>query len=341
MSRLEIFAVDPHDPASFDPWWQAYHDAEAHGRGEHATIWRLEELRPLLQDPGRRRWMAGWSGLVDGRVVTTGWLGTPLLDNPDRAELAVTTLPEHGRRGHAGAMLVHLEQVAADRGRTVLVGESAWAYDAGPDGTGTPGRELARAHGYDLALGDVQRRLGLPVPAGLLDELEAEAAAHHPTYTLRSWVGPVPDELVADVAEVSAALMTEAPTGALDLEPEAPDVDALREDEALMLKQGRVRYGTVALDAAGRVAAYTDLGTTVHEPGRAYQWGTLVRRADRGHRLGLAVKVANLRLLQRERPDMVRVTTYNAEVNEHMIGVNERLGFEPVERLGEFQKRLT
>ena len=46
---------------------------------------------------------------------------------------------------------------------------------------------------------------------------------------------------------------------------------------------------------------WTDLATTIHEPGRAYQWGTLVDRAHRGHRLGVAVKVANLRLLQRER----------------------------------------
>ena len=30
--------------------------------------------------------------------------------------------------------------------------------------------------------------------------------------------------------------------------------------------------------------------------------------------------------------------TWNAEVNEHMIGINERLGFRPVERMGEFQK---
>ena len=86
------------------------------------------------------------------------------------------------------------------------------------------------------------------------------------------------------------------------------------------------------------MVAYSDLATTVHEPGKAYQWGTLVRQDARGHRLGLAVKVANLRLLQRERPDVRELITYNAEVNSHMIGVNERLGFVPVARLGEFQK---
>ena len=56
--------------------------------------------------------------------------------------------------------------------------------------------------------------------------------------------------------------------------------------------------------------------------------------------VGLGVKVANLRLLQRERSDIVRLTTYNAGVNAHMIGVNDALGFRPVARLGDFQKKL-
>ncbi len=339
MSDLEIVPVDPSDPASFDPWWRSYHDAEAADRGATATIWKLEELRAFMQDEGRRTWRAGWSGIVDGEVVTTGFLTMSMLDNLNRAGVAVTTIDGHRRHGYATAMLALLEQVARDRGRSVLGGEAYWPYAAGPDGAGASGREFARAHGYELALGDIQRRLNLPVADGLLDELAAEASGHHESYTLRSWVGPVPEELVAEIAEMDAAVMTEAPTGELDLEPQAPDVAALREDERLLVKQGRTKYSTVALDPAGRAAAFTDLVTTIYEPARAYQWGTLVVRAHRGHRLGLAVKVANLRQLQCERPDLVQLTTFNAEVNEHMIGVNERLGFVPVERLGEFQKR--
>jgi len=65
----------------------------------------------------------------------------------------------------------------------------------------------------------------------------------------------------------------------------------------------------------------------VHESERAYQWGTLVSPAHRGHRLGLAIKVANLRLLQRTHPQITTVVTYNADVNAHMVAVNERLGY--------------
>ena len=134
--------------------------------------------------------------------------------------------------------------------------------------------------------------------------------------------------------------MTEAPTGELDVEPEIADVDgAPRAARRCWPSRAAPSTCTVALDGRRRVAAYTDLVTTIHEPDRAYQWGTLVRRAHRGHRLGLAVKIANLRQLQAGRSDLGQLTTFNAEVNEHMIGVNERLGFVPVERLGEFQKQ--
>lgn len=145
MTELGIVAVDPFDATSFEPWWRAYHDAEAHDRGPNATIWQLEELRAQMQDDGRRMWTAAWSGIVDGEVVSTGTLGTPLLDNLDRADLAVTTVAGHRRRGHATAMLGHVEQVARARGRTVIGGEAYWPHEAGPDGAGASGREFARA----------------------------------------------------------------------------------------------------------------------------------------------------------------------------------------------------
>jgi RimJ/RimL family protein N-acetyltransferase len=45
-------------------------------------------------------------------------------------------------------------------------------------------------------------------------------------------------------------------------------------------------------------------------------------------------------VLQANEPELRKVVTYNAEVNEHMIRVNELLGFRPTARLAELQKRL-
>ncbi|GAB3200422.1 GNAT family N-acetyltransferase [Nocardioides hungaricus] len=338
MTDLQIVPLDPFDRDAFDAWHDAYLRAEsASGAG---SPWQLEEIRVLMQEPGERNLQLGWSGLVGGRVVAAGFLRAPLQDNPDRAEVAVHTVPEARRRGHGTAMLAHLEATAREHGRSILVGEAAWGYADGPDGGDADGPRFATARGFDLALGDVMRELRLPVPDGMLEEMVAEAAPYHRDFELRSFVGPVPEDLVEGWARLAASLVTEAPTGGLDVEAEAADPALVREAERILERQGRRKYNTVALDGAGELVAYTDLATTIHEPGRGYQWGTLVRRDARGHRLGLAVKLANLRLLQAERPDIEVLTTYNAEVNTHMIGVNERLGFRPVARLGEFQKRL-
>ena len=56
----------------------------------------------------------------------------------------------------------------------------------------------------------------------------------------------------------------------------------------------------------------------------------------------MATKLHNLRRFQESgaAAGRARVFTYNAEVNTHMIGVNDAMGFRPVQRLGEFQKKL-
>jgi GNAT superfamily N-acetyltransferase len=340
MSALEIVPVDDSDDGLFRAWHETYDAASRAGREDVASPWALEEVRAQLADAGPRVRVGLWAGCVGGRVVVAGDSRLPQLDNLDHAVVSVHTHPDGRRRGHGSAMLAHLEDRVRAAGRNVLIAETTWAWDVAADGAGAAGPEFLRRHGFSLALTDVQRDLALPVTESRLDELAAAAAPHHAAYSLRSWAGPVPDDLVEGWAALAATLMTEAPVGELTVEAESPDVDALRADEDLIRRQGRTKYNTAAVDATGTVVAYTDIACSSHDSGRAYQWGTLVHRDHRGHRLGVAVKVANLRLLQDERADITRLTTYNAEINDHMVGINEQLGFVPVERFGEFQTRL-
>jgi GNAT superfamily N-acetyltransferase len=339
---LSIGPVDPSDPASFAPFYDVYAAAHQHGpAGEFATVWQAEEVRVAMENPDPRTFRLGWVGRAGGdRAVATGWLEGSTVDNTDLAEVTVCCAPDARGRGYAAAMLAHVEQEARGRGRERLVGRVDWPYAAGSAGTGSPDLAWARRNGFELGLVDVQRRLALPVPTARLDELAAEAAAHHKAYTLRSFTGPVPDDLVEEWTALGAILATEAPMGDIQREEEVADVDRYRAEEALVERQGRAKVSTGAQGPDGRLVAYTDLVLTVHEPERAYQWGTLVRPDHRGHRLGLAVKVANVRLLQETYPQVSTVVTYNADVNAPMVAVNERLGFVPVQWMGEVQKRL-
>jgi len=227
----------------------------------------------------------------------------------------------------------------------VLTAEAMWPVTAPRDGVGQAGVEFAQRHGFSVGNVEVKRGLRCPVPTERLDELAASAAPWHEGYVLRSWTGPVPDDLLESWAVLTSSLTSEAPTGDLHVEPEAADVEAVRENEQLLVAQGRTAYRCVAIAPDGTAVGYTELVTTIHEPGRAYQWGTLVHGDHRGHRLGLALKVATQRAVQEAGPldpagPVDHVLTWNADSNTHMVAVNEALGFEPVEWCGMLQKRL-
>lgn len=336
---LEIRPLDPADADQMAAWHATYHAAEVHGRA-YSTPWMLEEMRADFLGDRASVTILPCSGVVDGRVVTTGAVWLPLSDNLHQAIVEVHTHPEHRRRGHGSAMLEHLTGLARDHGRRTLTSEASYPYDGPVDGGDNPNVRFLTRRGFTLALGDVMRVLDLPADPALLTGLAEQAAPFHRDYAIRRFVGPVPDDIIVSFGELIGSLMTEAPVGDLEIEPEVFDPDRIRADEKVFAASGRTKYTTVAIAPDGTVAAYSEIAVPEHDPGRAYQWGTLARRAHRGHRLGLATKALNLAWLQEQRPELRLLVTYNAEVNTHMIGVNEQMGFRPVERLGEFQKRL-
>lgn len=342
MSELQIEVVDPFDEPAVTTWTETAAAVERHELGRHACFYTPPEMIAALQADRKHKKVVLLTGSLGGQVVATGSVELPLLDNVHAADVAVSVLPEHRRRGLGSAMLERVEQVCADEDRTRFDALTGWPYDGPSDGAGTSGVEFAKAHGYSFGLGDVQRELPLPVDEALLEELAAEAAPYHRDYELRTWAGPVPDELIQGWQDLSSTLIVEAPTGDNEYEPETADVEAARLFEAVLEKQRRVKWNTAALDADGRVVAYTDLIVPGHDPDWVFQWGTLVHRDHRGHRLGLAVKAANLLGLLRSGTDLSgrRLVTWNAEVNDHMIGINERMGFRPTARGGELQKKI-
>ncbi|WP_230209099.1 hypothetical protein [Nostocoides sp. HKS02] len=150
-----------------------------------------------------------------------------------------------------------------------------------------------------------------------------------------------PSPLVESLCAARNQLAVDAPSGLLTFEEEAITPELLRYREDSLRRQGRTMLSTLALTQAGDVAAYSDLVIPAGDLPWVYQWGTLVRREHRGHRLGLAVKARALQELQRRiAPERTRVHTCNAEQNAHMVGINERLGFRKVEVAPAFLLRV-
>ena len=83
----------------------------------------------------------------------------------------------------------------------------------------------------------------------------------------------------------------------------------------------------LAIAPDGAVAGVSDvrIDDTDHTHGQVGI--TIVDPAHRGHRLGLALKVATHDLAVATYADLVSLDTCNAEVNTHMNAVNEALGY--------------
>jgi GNAT superfamily N-acetyltransferase len=270
------------------------------------------------KDPGEV-WVVPGAG---GAVVAFYRLGLPDLENRDRAFLRLYVHPAARRRGIGRELVSHAAARAADNERSVLDGEVL---------EDSAGDAFARRIGATLALEEVRRVQDLRnIPPGRVADLRQTASLAALGYSLVTWTGPVPDQYCGQVAELFNA-SNDAPRGA-GVEDEVWDADRVRERTGSLLRAGHLRGYTVAAvhDATGEVAGFTAIVVDPEHPEWAYQQLTAVSRPHRGHRLGLLVKTAMLEWLAEAEPRLERIATGNAAANEHMIAVNETLGYEVI-----------
>jgi GNAT superfamily N-acetyltransferase len=170
--------------------------------------------------------------------------------------------------------------------------------------------------------------------------LRAEALRHADDYELVRVLGSADDALLAELMPLYTAI-NDAPTGDLDVEPEAFDVSSVRAYETAMANRDQTLYHVLSrrrsdTSWAGHTLALVDR----HMPTWAAQEETAVVPDHRGHRLGLAMKADLIAWLTEAEPEVSWLQTWNAESNRHMLAVNETLGFTLFARSVQYQEAL-
>lgn len=199
---------------------------------------------------------------------------------------------------------------------------------------------FARAAGYELALAEERRELRLPADPLRLDALEAAARAQAEGYGIVTWRGPCPAEWEEGRVEAARSMSTDVPSGEREVEPENWDVARLRQFERVVAAMDRATLAAAAIAPDGTLVGFTEIAIPQAAPVVAYQFDTIVMPAHRGHRLGILLKLTNLRALQERSPATRRVITTNAASNGPMVRVNEQLGFRLTGSGAVWQKRL-
>ncbi len=258
------------------------------------------------------------------------WIGE--WDNTDLAWFDIVVRPEARRGGVGSALVGALRDLTRETGRS-KIGADGW------DAEST--YAFAGAHGFEKKSQAINRRQFLAeVDPAFVEKLHAEAAEHAGDYELLRITGPTPDDLMDKVAVMTAAI-NDAPLDDLDFEDEVFPPERVRGYENATIARGQRLYRLVAQHrGTGELAGHTIVAVEDERPTIGHQHDTSVVRDHRGHRLGLLLKAGMLLWLAEAEPQLESVDTWNAESNDHMIAVNEQLGYRVLGRGLQFQRML-
>ncbi|SDD43812.1 GNAT family N-acetyltransferase [Glycomyces harbinensis] len=338
---IDIVPIDPLDRDLVNGWIRAQRAVTEHDLpGEPLPSPAFQRLRLLLWPDALNveRYVARRGGDVIGSIQ----FSMPNKDNQHLLELELDVRPEHRRQGVGTALLEFTERRARELGRDTIL---AFAVDSLEDGPrfDHSGQEFAKARGFKVVDQEIHRRNDLTlVGDDELGKLYADAWEKAAGYELVQWIDDCPDEIIEGYAGLNERMYTDPPMGEeLDIRPAVYDAARVRNNEWTSKERGQTQFASAVVHVeTGEVAGMSVVGLVPGEELHAWQEDTIVDEKHRGHRLGMVLKIANQRLLRRYRPQIRYVHTWNAEVNDHMIAINEAMGYRALCRDFDVQKKL-
>ena len=332
----DIIDVDVHDEVALREWYDVWRAGQPHRPPELVPSW--ESARVPLSTP-RDDFDVSLFGLREaGSLVGAALLNLPMADNPTVAYADLMTHAGHRRRGIGTTLLAELERRARDAGRERLLTEVF--VPAGRETEVTGDQRFAESRGYVVANREGMKAVRLDRAEGLWPPLEAEVADALGDYRVVTWRDACPDEYVESFGDAVSRVMSLIPQGDLDLDDREWSVDEIRTAERHRKEIGLVTIESAAISPDGTVVGLTGIRANRADPLVARIGVTMVLPEHRGHRLGLATKLASHRALREQVPACELVVTSNAEVNTHMNAINERMGYVQLETLVEYHRLL-
>lgn len=310
-----------------------------------------EEMLGMWQD--QADWtQLGFAALRGDEVL--GVVKMLISNQPDAGTIEFDLMvdPPHRGEGIEVPLLAEVEREARERGistiqtwtlhRPDVVGER---LDS-PTGWGSIPADaearLQQALGFTLEQVERNSVFDLTGDFSVVERMlrDAEAAAGD-DYRCVAWTSPTPPEYVDGFAYALSRMSTDTPQGGLVVDEQHWDAARVARRDARLQAQGlTVSVAAVLHAPTGRVVAYNELAIADDPAGATQQFGTLVVKEHRGHRLGTIVKCANLLRWRTIAPRSPRVSTFNAEENRHMLDINEAIGFVPASYAGAWKKVL-
>jgi mycothiol synthase len=241
------------------------------------------------------------------------------------------SLPEWRRQGWAKRLLKLIAEVAQREKRRLLIANTDSAIPAGEafmKRLGARVGQVSRTNQLDLALLDRE----------LLRRWQERAPKTE--FEIGLWEGPYPEEELDAIVKLREVMNTE-PRDNLEIEDVKWTKEQLRQIEASLAERQTERWTIFVRERkTGNLAGYTEVFWSPFEPETLYQGDTGVFPEYRGRGLGKWLKAAMLEKVLRDRPQVKRVRTGNANSNAPMLKINYELGFKPYKTWTTWQVEL-
>lgn len=337
---MEVHRIDPADDDGLAEW-SAVLQASDRDLWPDEVGYTLTDTRAVARFRGRNwRWELFAAREAGGPMLGVGSMEFPQRENLHAVDIIVAVHPEHRRRGVGTAIAEHLGEVARADGRRTLNSLVDVPVAKAPTHAS---RSFAPKVGFESTMPGHSRRLSLPADTARIDELR-EVVAHArgaADYRVLTFEAPWPDELMEDHCNLLKVMSTDEPAGDGERQEETWDSERIHElDELLASREVRKLAAVAQHVPSGRIVAFSEILLADDTPDQSWQLITVVHPEHRGHRLGLAVKIANLDVLAERAPAVRFIRTGNAAVNAPMIAVNDMMGFEIVGEGQFWQKHL-
>ncbi|MFF1539827.1 GNAT family N-acetyltransferase [Microbacterium sp. NPDC058269] len=313
--RIQITDVDPQNIDLLLRWNGILRDGYAVGRQK---VWSRsdEATRLQFQNPHPTRSSVLLLAEVDGVEVGAA---EAHVHPGEPADVEVAVADAFRRRGVARALLQAVRNALRS---TATVMRTETYSDAGVS--------FARSEGMRVGVRESRQVVDLPLPPGTLDGLPGAPSG----VEVISWVGACPEELLDGWARLRAHMSDDVPMGDLTRTATPADITAVRRNEERMSEQGYALVRSVAR-VDGEPVGYTEILLSRPDPTIVLQDDTFVEERVRGHGIGRALKIANLRRLTSvpESSGSLFLQTYTALTNAPMLALNRSVGFDEVDVL--------